>query len=124
MKLPPSWTRRTPIPAPPDPLLAQILAAVRDNTSALEADSTILSIINKKVDSIMVTLADIQTAETDEATAITGVVNELASLESQLAAAQASGADPATMQAIVDQIHANTAKLTSALPPATTPPAP
>jgi hypothetical protein len=122
MKLPPTWLYPKPKPAP-DPRIDQILAAVTGIFGNVTDIKTLLYNLNKKVDSIMVTLADIQTAETDEATAITGVVNELASLESQLAAAQASGADPATMQAIVDQIHANTAKLTSALPPATTPPA-
>lgn len=67
----------------------------------------------------MATLADIQTAETEESNAITAVLTEISTLEAQLAAAQASGADPTTIQAIVDQIHANTAKLTAALPPAT-----
>lgn len=72
----------------------------------------------------MIDLADIQTAETAESTAIDGVVADIASLNAELTNAQALGADPATMQAIVDQIHANTAKLTAALPPASAPAAP
>lgn len=67
----------------------------------------------------MVTLADIQTAETEEAAAISSVLAEITQLQTELAAAQASNSDPATIQAIVDQIHANTAKLTAALPPST-----
>lgn len=80
-----------------------------------------LSNINLKLETIMATLADIQTAETEEATAITGVVAEINQLETDLAAAQASGSDPAAIQAIVDQIHANTDKLKAALPAASTP---
>lgn len=83
----------------------------------------LLSTLNDKVDTIMATLADIQTAETEQATAITGVLDEITQLKAALAAAQAAGADPATIQAIVDEIHTNTAKLTGALPPpSTTPP--
>jgi hypothetical protein len=87
-----------------------------------------LETLTSKQETSMVTLADIQTAESAEATAISSVVDEIAKLEADLATAQASGADPAAMQAIVDQIHANTAKLTAALPPPTVvappPPAP
>ena len=72
----------------------------------------------------MVTLADIQTAETEEATAITSVLAGITQLQADLAAAQAGGADEATIQAIVDQIHANTARLSGALPPPSTEPAP
>jgi hypothetical protein len=109
MKLPASWPQRRP--APPDPRLDQILA--------------LLQTLDKKVNSIMVTLADIATAETAESTAISGVVAEISSLELQLAAAQtAANPDPAAIQAIVDQIHANTAALTAALPAASTPPPP
>lgn len=100
--------------APADPRLDQILAAVRLN-------GLVLATINTKVSTIMATLADIQTAETAESAAIDGVVADIASLNAELTNAQALGADPATMQAIVDQIHANTAKLTAALPPAAAP---
>lgn len=95
--------------------------APADSTAILAA----IAKLSQKVTSIMATLADIQTAETDEATAITAVVGEIAQLESDLAAAQAGGSDPAAIQAIVDQIHANTDKLKAALPPASanTPPA-
>lgn len=72
----------------------------------------------------MATLADIQAAETAEAVAIDSVLTEIAKLQADLAAAQAGGADPAAMQAIVDQIHANTAKLTASLPPVTPTPTP
>jgi hypothetical protein len=92
--------------------------------SSLSVIHTSLTTISKTLETIMATLADIQTAETEEAGAIADVVAEIAKLESDLNTAQTSGADPAAMQAIVDQIHANTAKLKAALPPATpaTPP--
>jgi len=49
-----------------------------------------------------------------------GVLAEITQLQADLAAAQAGGADEATIQGIVDQIHANTARLKAALPPAST----
>lgn len=98
-----------------------ILSRLRASIACRQSTRALLLSLNQKVDLIMASLADIQTAETEEATAITSVVTEIASLEAQLATAQAGGSDPATIQAIVDQIHANTAKLTAALPPASTP---
>jgi hypothetical protein len=122
MKLAPSWLPKRR-PAPPDPLPGLVLARLDQIESSVLAISTLLSNLNAKVNSVMATLADIQTAETEEATAISGIVAKITQLETDLAAAQAGGSDPAAIQAIVDQIHANTARLTAALPPASTPPA-
>lgn len=106
-------------------VLAKVGAKWRAYQPPLTREGTLilalLTSIQREVHFIMATLADIQTAETDEATAITGVLGEIAKLQTDLAAAQASGADPAAMQAIVDQIHANTDKLKATLPPASNP---
>lgn len=112
-----------------DPRWDQLLAGIVLITGRLNAiesgnsaNATLLSLLNTKVNAIMVTLADIQSAETDESTAITSVLAEINQLETDLASAQASGADQTTIQNIIDEIHANTAKLKAVLPPASTPP--
>lgn len=101
-----------------------VLSRLRASIACRQSNRALLLSINSKLEAIMATLFDIQTAETEESNAITSVVGEIAQLETDLASAQAAGADPAAMQAIVDQIHANTAKLTAALPPASPNPTP
>lgn len=101
--------------------LPTIVSRLRASIACRQSTRALLLSLNHKVDLIMATLADIQTAETEEATAITAVVGEIAQLETDLASAQAAGSDPTAIQAIVDQIHANTDKLKAALPPASTP---
>lgn len=103
----------------PDPVFTLADLAYR-----IDQISAALRLLTSQGAHIMATLADIQAAETAEAVAIDSVLTEIAKLQADLAAAQAGGADPAAMQAIVDQIHANTAKLTASLPPVTPTPTP
>lgn len=95
-----------------------IVSRLRASIASRQSTRALLLSLNHKVDLIMVTLADIQAAETEEAAAIDDELAVLAKAQSDLAAAQAAG-DPAAIQAIVDQIHASTAKLKAALPPVT-----
>ena len=70
---------------------------------------------------MMATIADLQAAESAESAAVQTVLANQASLANQLADAIGNEADPASIQALVDQVHANTAALTGSLPPASPP---
>jgi multidrug resistance efflux pump len=122
MKLPASWPRIRP--APPDPKLDQILAAVRTN-------GILLATINAKLEKLMATVADVQAAlassESKEATII-GLLTTEAQLQkdtlAQLQALQASGStDPAALQTIVDKMTADNANMDAAIA-SVQPPAP
>lgn len=119
-------------------LSATITNAVRSGISqvvtALNAGLAIQTeTLTRENKSIMATLADIMAAvtglEASEAKIIAALQAEsasIASLQSQLAAAIASG-DPTAMQAVVDKLNADKAAIDNALaaaaPPAATPPA-
>ncbi len=84
-----------------------------------------LSTINRKLDTIMTTLADISAAVAAEQTVQASVITLLETLSADLTAALASG-DQTAMEAIVTQIDTNAAALASAVtantPAATTTP--
>lgn len=104
-------------------MILSFVSRLRASIACRQSNRALLLSLNHKADLIMATLADIQTAETEEAAAIDDELAVLAKAQSDLAAAQAAG-DPAQVQAIVDQIHASTAKLRAALPAASTPTGP
>jgi hypothetical protein len=124
MKILPTWRSRPPAPA--DPRLDQILAAVRTN-------GIILATINRKVDQIMLTEADIQAALATETTREGTIISLLTTaaanqkdLQAQLAAAIAAtdpAAQQAALQATLDTVNANVANMDAAIA-SVTPPAP
>ena len=63
----------------------------------------------------MATLADIQTQLDANSRAIDSAASALTDLKAKLDTAIAAGADPATLQAMHDQLAASTAKLEGAL---------
>lgn len=79
--------------------------------------------IFSKLEAIMATLADIQAAVAAEKTVEDSAVALLEQLVTELKAAMA-GNDPVAMQALVDQISANTQTLAAAVTANTQPPAP
>jgi hypothetical protein len=95
-------------PSPPDPRLDQVLALLQQLT--------------RTETSIMASLADITTAVAAEKTVEDSVMTLLGEIGTHLKAAIASN-DPVAMQAVVDQITANTAALSAAVV-ANTPAAP
>lgn len=64
---------------------------------------------------IMATLQDLQDAVTNETTVEQGVLTLLKTLTADLTAAIATGATPAALQDIIDQVNANAKNLASAV---------
>jgi hypothetical protein len=87
-------------PSPPDPRLDQVLALVRQIAQQETAE--------------MATLTDVETAVAAERTVEDSVVTLLNGLAAQLKAALAAN-DPAAVQAVVDQITANTQAMSAAV---------
>jgi hypothetical protein len=118
MKLPASWPRIRP--APPDPRMDQILA--------------LLQTLDKKVNSIMLTQADVQAALATETTREGTIISLLTTaaanqkdLQAQLTAALAAtdpAAQQAALQATLDTVNTNVANMDAAIasvqPPAPT----
>mgnify|MGYP003622935208 CR=1 FL=1 len=80
--------------------------------------------LHKGQATIMATLQDITDAVNAESTVEDSIITLLNGISQQLKDALATGADPAAIQAIVDQIDADTAKVADAVTANTTPPAP
>jgi hypothetical protein len=128
MKLPASWPRIRP--APPDPRLDQILAAVRDLSTVT---STFFSNLNNKVNHIMLTQADVQAALATETTREGTIISLLTTaaanqkdLQAQLTAALAAtdpAAQQAALQATLDTMNTNVANMDAAIA-SVQPPAP
>lgn len=88
------------------------------------------AIINSKLDALLkgeqtmaATFADIQAAVTANTSAEASVVVVLNNISAQLVAALAAGGTPAQIQAVIDQVNANTAAAAAAVV-ANTPAAP
>lgn len=114
-------------------LIGEVLAALTEcNPSTPSPSPLMAAIAGLKTDlqtlkeTIMATLADIQSAVAAETTVEQGVVVLLQKLSADLQAAMAAN-DPTAMQAVVDQINANSAALAAAVTantPATPTPTP
>lgn len=101
------------------PLCSPVL--VSDPTHWALSDS-LLSLINKKVSSIMATVADVEAALASNETKQDSIINllkveaaTLADTQAQLAAAIAAGADPVALQGIVDKMTADGAAMDAAI---------
>jgi hypothetical protein len=92
-------------------------------------DATVISEVNRKVDKIMATVADVEAAlasnETKQDTIIGLLKTEAADLKDtreQLAAAIAAGADPAALQNVVDKMTADGKRMDDAIAAVSAPP--
>lgn len=99
-----------------DPRTLKLLQKVADTLVDIHQSNTqLLNAINGKVDQIMATIQELADDVAAQATIVDSVLTLVQGLSQQLADAIANGADPAALQAIKDQLDANTQRLADAV---------